>query len=287
MTPFLTSVFRHAITALAGIIIHASWASGSHGYTVTGVLVLLFGIALSWIHKAAVAWKLDRLELMQRLARVGGDAAFLGDRDREAIAREVEGRNTESAERKIVPFPTTTTAALFAIALLLTTSGCATPDPATSKFSFDMPTPSGVRHVNVETPKKYRIKRLSIETSSGERIVVDDLSSDVDQNAVEAAVINQQTQQQTIQGFVGVVDKLADASKDFAKGYAKSQGMPSELLGTSMVIRPSTTSNSAPKSTILPYDPAPILPSGGSTPLNIGREDDDSRSWSPKRVEVK
>lgn len=120
------------------------------------------------------------------------------------------------------------------ITLLLITTiaaifcGCASKprDGATSKYAFDIPTKDGVRKVNIETPKDFEVDSIAFSAPSGESFQVHGLRSSVDRNAVQSAVINQQTQAQTLQGFVALTGKLADVAELAAQGYAKSQGVP-------------------------------------------------------------
>ena len=116
---------------------------------------------------------------------------------------------------------------LLALAALILTPSCASRrDGATSAYAFDIPTKDGIRKVRVQTPKEFEIDSLSFVAPGGESFQVHGLRTTVDKNAVQAAVINQQTQAQVFASFADIVSKATDAARVAAEGYAKAQGVP-------------------------------------------------------------
>ena len=149
---------------------------------------------------------------------------------------------------------------LIALAALILTPSCASRrDGATSAYAFDIPTKDGVRKVRVKTPKEFEIDFLSFVAPGGESFQVRGLRTTVDKNAVQAAVINQQTQAQVFASFADIVSKATDAARVAAEGYAKAQGVPVQTT------KPATT-QPAPQLIQPFYTPTPNLPSGGVIP---------------------
>ncbi len=156
-----------------------------------------------------------------------------------------------------------TIASIIALAALILTPSCASRrDGATSAYAFDIPTKDGVRKVRVQTPKEFEIDSLSFVAPGGESFQVHGLRTTVDKNAVQAAVINQQTQAQVFSSFADIVSKATDAARVAAEGYAKAQGVPIQTT------KPATT-QPAPQIIQPFYTPTPNLPSGGVVVPNV------------------
>ena len=157
-----------------------------------------------------------------------------------------------------------TIASIIALTALILTPSCASRrDGATSAYAFDIPTKDGVRKVRVQTPKEFEIDSLSFVAPGGESFQVHGLRTTVDKNAVQAAVINQQTQAQVFASFADIVSKATDAARVAAEGYAKAQGVPVQTA------KPSTT-QPAPQVIQPFYTPTPNLPQGVVVPnVNI------------------
>lgn len=151
---------------------------------------------------------------------------------------------------------------IIALAALILTPSCASRrDGATSAYAFDIPTKDGVRKVRVQTPKEFEIDSLSFVAPGGESFQVHGLRTTVDKNAVQAAVINQQTQAQVFASFADIVSKATDAARVAAEGYAKAQGVPVQTT------KPATTQ---PAPLIQPfYTPTPGSSSGAFVVPNV------------------